>query len=235
MIGAQRETFVAKPGRFRIFVQTAGLSLCAGVFLTLAVVTVMLDAASGLGLVIVLAVAVAMVALAAFCLVFLTLNAVRIEVGPERLKLRLPRWRGPMPLPSLIRAELPYGDIAAVEHREEIYSSFGLVTIGDAYSLVLRDGTRIRLGWVWQGESNLVPLDRAAERIAQRAGCSVRDRGGVRAGGVVRAITRDVPAWGSETIITPVERKLCHARALRSMQALGVMLAVIALLRACAR
>jgi hypothetical protein len=165
---------------------------------------------------------------------FLSTNWVRIEVGPQMLKLRLPRLRGPMPLPSLIRAEIPYSDIAAVEHREEVYDSFGLVSVQDAYSLMLRDGTRVPFGALAEHWTKPLPVDEAAERIAQRAGCSLRDRGAVFIGGVVRAIARDTPPWGNETM-TAAERKHWHARALLTLRILGVLLAVAALARACSR
>jgi len=234
--GAQRDTFLVKPGRLRVFVQTVGLVFPAGVFLALAVVpATVFGVEGGLAQAALLLFAVAMVALATFCLLFLSTNLVRIEVGPQTLKVRLPRLRGPLPLPSLIRAEIPYGDIAAVERRDEFYSSFGLVTAQDAYSLVLRDGRRIPLGVLSEHWTKPLPLDAAAERIARRAGLSVRDRGGVPVGGVVRGIVRGSPPWGSETITTPVERKLWHARAIRSMHVLGVMFTVLAVVRACAR
>jgi hypothetical protein len=237
MVDAQSDTFVVKPGPWRVAVQIAGLVFCAGVFLALAALAVlgaMREVDNGLGSAALAAAALALVALAAFTLLFLSANLVRIEVGPQTVKLRLPRLRGPMPLPSLIRAEIAYRDIAAVEHREEIYESLGLVTVQDAYSLVLRDGTRVPLGVLSEHWTKPLPLVEAAGRIAQRAGCSVRDRGAVRVGGVVRGIIHDAPAWGNETM-TVAERKLWHAHATRSIRVLGILLAVLALARACAR
>jgi hypothetical protein len=237
MIGAQGDTFVVKPGRGRVVIQTVGLVFCACVFLgltALAILAALWEVDSAAGRAALVAVAVALVALAAFCLLFLSTNWFRIEVGPQIIKLRMPRLRGPMPLPSLIRAEIPYSDIAAVGHREEVYDSFGLVSVQDAYCLVLRDGTRVPFGTLAEHRAKPLPVDAAAERIAQRAGCSVTDRGAVFVGGVVRAIVRDAPPWGSETM-TAAQRKHWHVRALLTLRILGALLAVLALARACAR
>jgi hypothetical protein len=50
----------------------------------------------------------------------------------------------------------------------------------------------------------------------------------------VRGIIHDAPPWGNETM-TVAERKLWHAHAARSIRVLGILLAVLALARACAR
>jgi hypothetical protein len=237
MIGVQGDTFVVKPGSGRVVIQTLGLVFCAGVFLSLAAFAVFAavwETDSAIGRPALLVLAAVLVVFAVFILLFLSANWVRIEVGPQMLRLRLPRLRGPVPLPSLVRAEIAYSDIAAVEHREEMYSSLGLANIQDAYSLVLRDGTRILLGVLAELWGASLPVDQAAERIAQRAGCSVRDRGAVRVGGVIRGFIRDAPPWGSETM-TAAERKRWHAHALRSIRMLGILLALMALARACAR
>jgi hypothetical protein len=39
----------------------------------------------------------------------------RIEVGAERLKVRVPQWRGPLAWLPWIRGEIPCRDIKAVE------------------------------------------------------------------------------------------------------------------------
>ena len=167
-----------------------------------------------------------------YFLLVLSTIAQRIEVGPERLKLRLPRTRGPLPLLGVIRAQLPYGAIASVERREEVYVSFGLVTVQHAFSLVTRDGARLPLGVMAGNWGYQLPFDQAAQKIAERAGCSVIDRGAVRVGGVLRAMARDVPPWMIKSM-PPLERKRWDRRATRTMQFLMVLLVAIFTLRAC--
>jgi hypothetical protein len=234
MEDAGHGTFVLKPGPARLVLTSAGLILPACVFLFLAAVVAMIEVDNALGRAALLLAALALVGLAAFFLLSLSQNAIRIEVGPERLKLRLPRMRGPLMLPSLVRAELPYSSIAAVERRDEIYSSFGMVTVQDAFSLVTRDGARFPLGTMAENWGSQLRFDQAAERIAQRAGATVTDRGAVRVGGILRAIVRGTPAWGSETL-TPVERNIWHARSVRTLRILGLIIALLAVARACAR
>jgi hypothetical protein len=84
----------------------------------------------------------------------------------------MPRVRGPVPLLGSIKADLPYSAVASVETREEVYSTFGLVTEQRAYSVVTRDGVRLPLGTMVENWSAPLQLrfDQAAARIAERAG-----------------------------------------------------------------
>jgi hypothetical protein len=70
VIDAKRDTFVVKPGRGRVVLQTLGLVFPAGVFLALAafaILAVIKEVDSGLGRTALIVVALALVALAAFC------------------------------------------------------------------------------------------------------------------------------------------------------------------------
>lgn len=51
-----------------------------------------------------------------------------------------------LPASVSFRAQLPYDAIASVDCREEVYVSYGLVTVQHAFSLVTRDGVRLPLG-----------------------------------------------------------------------------------------
>jgi hypothetical protein len=176
------------------------------------------------------------VGLAVFFLLLLRTNVVRIEVGPERFKLRMPRVRGPVPLLGSITAELPYSAIASVETREEVYSTFGLVTEQRAYSVVTRDGVRLPLGTMVENWSAPLQLrfDQAAARIAERAGTSVVERGAVLVGGTLRATIRDAPPWSTEAM-TVWDTEVWHQRAITTVQVIAALGLAVALLRACIR
>ena len=174
------ETFVVRPGLLRVVLLSVLLVVGAAVFLFLAAVAAVINVSGVLARGALLLLALFLAALAVYFLLVLSTIAQRIEVGPERLKLRLPRTRGPLPLLGVIRAQLPYGAIASVERREEVYVSFGLVTVQHAFSLVTRDGARLPLGVMAGNWGYQLPFDQAAQKIAERAGCSVIDRGAVR-------------------------------------------------------
>jgi hypothetical protein len=227
-----RETFVLRPGPLRVVLLSVVLVFGAGVFLFLAAVAVVIKVDSLLARAALSLLALVLAALALCFLLLLRTNIIRIEVGPERLKLRTPRVRGPLVLLSSIREDIPYSAIASVEAREEVYSSFGLVTVQRAFSIVTRDGRRLPIGIMAENLGAQMPFDQAAARIATRAGLSVVDRGAVRVGGVLRAIIRDVPPWSSAAMTVP-ERKVWHRRAALTMQFIGLLVVAVALLRAC--
>lgn len=228
------DTFVLRARPTRVILFSAVLVFCVAMFLFMAGVAVMISVDSAGARIVLTLVALALLALACYLLLLLRTNINRIEVGPRRLKLRMVRVRGPLPLLGTIRADVPYGDIASVETREEIYSSFGLVTVLRAFSLVIREGTRLPLGVMAENWGSQLPYDEAAARIAARANVPVTDRGAVRVGGVIRTMIHDVPPWGTETM-TPQESAASHRRAALTMQiVMGMVFATVAL-RACVR
>jgi hypothetical protein len=231
-VDRDHETFVVRPGLLRVVLLSVLLVLGATVFLFLAAVAGVIDVKGILARGALLLVSLFLAALAVYFLLALSTNALRIEVGPELLKLRLPRMRGQLPLLGLIRAQLPYDAIASVERREEVYVSFGLVMVQHAFSLVTRDGARLPLGVIPENWGYQLPFDQAAQEIAERAGCSVIDRGAVRVGGVLRAMACDVPPWTIDSML-PLERKRWDRRAARTVQFLMLLLVAIFTLRAC--
>jgi len=66
-----------------------------------------------------------------------------------------------------------------------------------AYSLVTRDGERLPLGYVVEGEAFQYPFEQAAAMIAERAACSFIERGAVRAGTVYHAMMHGTPDWSA--------------------------------------
>jgi len=193
------ETFVVRPGRLRLVLVSAGLVFCA--LLMVAWAAAACIAAYAIDRV---AVWIGLAAAALFCLavalyLLLCLNAMalRIELGPRRIKLRLPRLRGHLPLPGLIRAELPYDVIASVQYRAEFYGGGTSGRRQHAFSLVTRDGDRFLLGFIIEGAPFQYPLGKTAALIAERAGCPAITRGAVRIGGVLHAMLHGAPDWSA--------------------------------------
>ena len=188
------QTLVVRFSRWRVFLLSFGLVACAAVFLTLAGLFVWLGLADlpMLGKTALFLLAFCLVPLSAYPLLLLSALAVRIEVGPASIKLRVPRVRGPLPLIGMTHAELTYDAVLSVQCREEVYVSFGLVTVQIAYSIVTRNGNQILLGVMPQNIGAALPFDQAAEQIAARAGLGILDRGAVRVGGIIRAMVCDV-------------------------------------------
>jgi hypothetical protein len=225
-------TLVLRPGPLRLVLLSITLVFCACIFLFMAAVAVAIKVDSLIARSVLLLVALVLVALAVYLLLLLRTTIIRIEVGPQRLKLRIPKVRGPLPLLSTIRADLPYSAIASVETREEVYSSFGLVTVQRVFSLVTREGVRLPLGVMAENWGAQMPYDKAAAQIAARAHTAVVDRGAVRVGGILRAIINDVPPWSTQTM--PAEESTAwHRRAALTIQLILALVAVTALLRSC--
>jgi hypothetical protein len=191
------ETFVVRPGRLRLVLVSTGLVLCAALMLAWAAAACFaanfIDrAAAWIGLI---PAALFCVLIAIYLLLSLNAMAFRIELGRERVKLRLPHLRGHLPLPGLIRAELPYDAIASVQYRIEVFGGAGRRQ--HAFSLVTRDGDRFALGFIIEGAPFQYPLGRTAALIAERAGCPVITRGAVRIGGLLHAMLHGAPDWNA--------------------------------------
>jgi hypothetical protein len=229
---SDHETLVLRPGLLRLILLSVTLVICAGVFLFMAAVAVAIRVDSLLARSALWLVALILAALAIYFLLLLHTTIIRVEVGPERVKLRMPRARGPLPLLSSIRAELPYSAILSVETREEVYNSFGLVTVQRSYSLVTRDGVRLPLGVMAENWGAQLPFDRAAAQIAARAHISLIDRGAVRVGGVLHAMIRGAPPWSTQAM-TPPEAKTWQRRAAKTIQLIVLLVAAIGVLRSC--
>jgi hypothetical protein len=233
---SREETFVVGFSRWRIVLLGLGLIACAMVFLILAgfFLLIGLGHLPVLGEAALVLLALGLVMLSAYLLLLLVVLAVRIEVGPQSVRLRLPRTRGPLPLIGMIHADLTYDAIASVERREEVYVSFGIVTVQMAYSLVTCDGCRLLLGVMSRNWGTALPLDKAAEKIAAHVGRSIVDHGAVRVGGIIRAMVRDLPPWN--TAAMPIkEQNHWEWRGALTVQLLMVLLGFVVLLRACAK
>jgi hypothetical protein len=226
------ETFVLEPGPLRMTMLGFGLVLCAVMFLFMAAVAVAITVDNFFGRLALLLLGLLLTVLAIYLLLLLRTLVIRVEVGPERLKVRVPRLRGPLPLLSTLRAELPYSAIASVETREEVYSSFGIVTVQRSFRVVTRDGASIPLGIMAENWGAQMPYDQLSARIAARAGIPVVERGAVRVGGIVRAIVDDLPPWTTEAM-TSTESNIWRRRAAMTMQFVVFVSIATALLRSC--
>lgn len=227
-----RETFVVEPGPWHRLLVMPLAVLAAGGLLVGAIAMFFIDPGHWL----------ARLALWSLALVFAGLSAVmlllglslfsRVEVGPDRLKVRVPQWRGPLAWFPWVRAEIPYRDIKAVERRDEFFKSFGLPSVQTAYSIANAQGGRIMLGHTSPMAAINLPYEEAARLIAERAGVSFVDRGGVKMGGVVRNALDGPASWDTPSI-SEAERQATHAKAMRAFSLVFALFAALIALRAC--
>jgi hypothetical protein len=231
--GVGGETFVVRAGLWRTALLGPVMLLAALVFFFLAFVLVYASADNSLAKLAFAAIALVLAALAVYFLLILTMLGQRVEVAPDAVRLRVPNWRGGvMPWFPWIRTTIPYADIAAVECREEVNSSFGIIMMQKAYSLVTRTGRRIVFGYTSPLTTANFPYPEAAARIARKAGVAVRDRGAVRSGGVTPAIVKGYPDWSTPPMSE--EERAGALVATRRAMLYAFLLAVIALsIRAC--
>jgi hypothetical protein len=236
MMAADRsnhESFVVRSGFLRTAVIGTVLVPASLVFLFVALVMLFISVDNLLGRAGLWFLALVFAALAAYFLLIVSMLATRVEVGPKSLLLRVPNWRGGvMPWFPWIRTELPYDQLAAVETRDEVNSSFGIPMVQTAYSLVTKDGRRIVFGYTSPLSTWNYRFDEAAARIARNANLAVRARGAVAAGGITRSIVKGLPGWEMPAM-SPEKRERAIAGSQRAMQA-AFLLAVIALsIKAC--
>ena len=202
------------------------------VFLSLALVMVYVDVANPLGRLALWGAALGLAAMALYFLLLAAALTMRVEVAPDALRLRIPRWQSVLPWFPWIRAGIPYADIAAVETRDEVYSSFGLTSVQTAYSIATKAGRRIVLGFTSPLATWNYPFDEAAARIARNATVTVADRGAVKVGGIIRSIIRGTPPWSTASIGANA-RATARRRAALAMQIAFAMVVAAVALRAC--
>jgi hypothetical protein len=105
----------------------------------------------------------------------------RIELGEKSVKMTLPSGRGPTPVVRYATHDIPYDQIQAVETRREIYGGSVAPVLLKGARLILKDGSRVPLGYVSEANTDpCLPFPEIARQIAERAGLSVNDRGNVR-------------------------------------------------------
>ena len=228
--GLDQGPFVVSAGPWRIFLLGPLLVLAGLVFLSLALVMVCVDVANPLGRLAFWGAALGFAALAIYFLLLAAALAMRVEVAPDALRLRIPRWQSVLPWFPWIRADIPYADIAAVETRDEVYSSFGLTSVQTAYNIATKAGRRIVLGFTSPLATWNYSFDEAAARIARNA--KVTDRGAVEVGGIIRSIIRGTSPWSTASIGANA-RATARRRAALAMQIAFAMVVAAVALRAC--
>lgn len=232
--GSNGEAFVVSTGWVRLTLLTTVFIFSAVLFIFLSAVFAAIEVDSAIGRFVLVLVALGVFLLAIYMLLLLLTMVNRVEVRSDRVLLRMARTRGVLPLPRLIRADIPYSDVRSVESREEIYSTFGLTTMLRAYSLVTRDGTRLPLGVMAENAGFQMPFDRAAALIAERAHTGIVVRGAVRVGGILHSMISDVPPWSAEPL-SANELAAAQRRATITLQVIGLLVMSVALLRACSQ
>jgi hypothetical protein len=230
--GLDQGPLVVSAGPWRIFLLGPLLVFAGMVFLSLALVMVYVDVANPLGRLALWGAALGLAAMALYFLLLAAALTMRVEVAPDALRLRIPRWQSVLPWFPWIRAGIPYADIAAVETRDEVYSSFGLTSVQTAYSIATKAGRRIVLGFTSPLATWNYPFDEAAARIARNATVTVADRGAVKVGGIIRSIIRGTPPWSTASIGANA-RATARRRAALAMQIAFAMVVAAVALRAC--
>jgi hypothetical protein len=230
--GLDQGPFIVSAGPWRIILLAPLLVLAGVVFLFLALVMVYVDVANLPGRLAFWGAALGFAAMAIYFLLLAASLALRVEVAPDALRLRIPRWQGVLPWFPWIRAAIPYADIAAVETRDDVYSSFGLTSVQTVYSVATKAGRRIVLGFTSPLATWNYPFDEAAARIARNAGVAVTDRGAVEVGGIIRSIIKGTPPWSAASIGAD-GRATARRRAALAMQIAFAMVVVAVALRAC--
>ncbi len=122
----------------------------------------------------------------------------RIDIGKQVVRLRLPRRRGHVRLPA-IEATVPLAAISAIETRAEAFVQLGYASIQQSWRIRLTDGRTIDLGADRQMKREI--FGAAAAEIVRRTGLRVVRRGRVEGrAGVLAAYGTAVPDWSHSAV-----------------------------------
>lgn len=99
----------------------------------------------------------------------------RAQIAGPRLALTLPPTRSYLSRPPGFSGEMALADIAAVEWREEAYAMGPVSVVVKAWSLRLKDGTRIVLG-----EDRPIPRSGEYTTLMQRSGQAIARAAGLK-------------------------------------------------------
>jgi hypothetical protein len=130
-----------------------------------------------------------------FAAVFLFSAATtEVRFEPDRAVMLLPNWHGPTPFFPYKKASVPYGELAAIETRSEIYTYYILPIAVRGLTLVRKDGRRLKLGYTRENAAeNAFDYDKVASEFARRANLGVTYKGAVKAGTRLRALLHKEP------------------------------------------
>ncbi len=120
----------------------------------------------------------------------------RIDVHRDKVTLKLPTWRGPTPTGPVIKTELSFSDIQAIEKRGEIYALMGLLGLREVSSIITSDGKRYVLGYVTENEADApVPYNKVTQVLSEKTGKPVLHKGAVNGGTQIGAMFKGAPSW----------------------------------------
>ncbi|MGH1351779.1 MAG: hypothetical protein ACRBBN_13385 [Methyloligellaceae bacterium] len=125
----------------------------------------------------------------------------RIEIHNDKVKLKLPTWRGPTPTGPVIKTELTYADITAIEKRGEIYALMGVLGLREVSSIITADGKRYVLGYVTENEADApVPYNKVTQHLSEKTGKPILHKGAVDGGTQIAAMFKGSPSWDTEPL-----------------------------------
>lgn len=154
----------------------------------------------------------------------------RVDLGEEKVRLRLPAGRGPTPMLRYRFYEFPYSDVHSVETRREVYGSWLAPVLMKGARVTLKDGTVVPLGYV--NEANVDPalptLDIAA-RIAERARLPLIDRGNVRRAVHRKLLGLKAEGTASDIVDEPELERLNTQHSTFMLGLIGVFLVLMAI------
>jgi len=153
------------------------------------------------------------------------LRRMRVEFHEDRLEATLVRWRGPFPrLPASV-VVLPWRKLAALERRDEIFRTWGVPGVHEAWTLVAADGTRFPLGQRRTGFESL-PFEAIAAALAAR-GVAIVEGAPVERGGFWGAMFRRETPMARPASPTTVRRGRRILQVLAQISAVIGLLAVV--------
>ncbi len=218
-------------GAWRLLLLGPIFTFAGFLFLFFALVALFIDIDGGFARLGLLLLSLMLALLGVYFFLLVTTLALRIEVRPDGVSIRAPKWRGAVPWFPWIKATIPFSEIAGVETRDEVYSSLGLTTIQTAYSLVTKDGHRIVFGYTSPQGSWGYPFADISGVIAARSNTKVVDRGAIAVGGIARSTIHDLPSWDSPSL-TADEGAASQGKAALTMQIAFALVAIAVAIRA---
>ncbi len=125
----------------------------------------------------------------------------RVDMHQDKVTLKLPTWRGPTPTGPVIKTELTYADITAIEKRGEIYALMGILGLREVSSIIASDGKRYVLGYVTENEADApVPYNKITQLLSEKTGKPVLHKGAVNGGTQIGAMFRGAPSWDAQPL-----------------------------------
>ncbi len=151
----------------------------------------------------------------------------RIEVGEHGVRYVLPNAASTIPLWHFNTGDIPYDRIQSVETRREIFGGRLAPTFVRATRLITRDGQKIVLGYVNEGnQDQTFPFPEIGAEIAKRAGINVADRGTVRRSLKKRALGLTSAAPDNTSV---PEAEIATIRALHRRSMIALIAGLLAL------